>query len=378
MMPPSKRVLFPLLAVLLAFGVPYLLVEGVYSLRRGSQAGTSLTRELYARWFVDRRVPPYDAHDPSTRVITSASQFTPLMELLKANGVGMGNTPFEELKRDEVAINAVANGCLVQKPNLRKTMGWLRSNAFNTFDQPTYFHDADRAMPVEISRFFERYGFRPVVLTTNADGERVTLPAVAASDVVLVAGDSVANGAMLEDAETIASLMQRDDRTRRYVNLGIGGAGPSDIRCALERAATRYAGRVRELVYVFCENDFKKSTGRDVVDWLVAFKAREKIARVVVMYVPYIYNVLPEVTRVRGHTHRDFPTYGDEKRELLAAAREAGFATLDYADITTAVQYEQSTMFAALALFTDQAHPSPAGVERLVAAYHGLAADDGR
>ena len=116
----------------------------------------------------------------------------------------------------------------------------------------------------------------------------------------------------------------------------------------------------------------KRRGARDVIAWLVAFKARERIDRVVLLYAPYIYNALPEVTRIRGHTHHDFPTFGTEKRALLSAARDAGFPTVDYVDITTAAQQEQGTQFAALALYLDQAHPSAAGVGRLVAAYRQL------
>jgi len=372
MTPLWKRGLFPLLAVLLGVGIPYLAAEGLYALRRGPRAGTSLAYDLYARWSADRRVPAYDPHDPTTWVITDPAPLTAMIELFKANGVGLGNSPFRELKREAVAINAEESGCLVQKPNLRKTMAFLRSNAFNPFDQPTYFYDTERTLPTDLARFFERYGFRRVQLTTNADGERVTLPAVAASDVVLVAGDSVANGAMLDDAETIASHLQRDDHTRQYVNLGIAGAAPADIACALERAARRYTGRVRELIYVFCENDLKEATAGDVVGRLVAFKARERIDRVVLLYVPYIYNALPEVTRVRGHKQFDFPTFRTEKRALLRAAHDAGLPTVDYVDITTAAQQAQGTQFAALGLYLDQAHPSPTGVGQLVAAYWQL------
>jgi len=372
MTPLWKRVLFRLLAVLLGVGIPYLAAEGLYALGHGSRAGTSLANQLYARWFTEPDVPAYDPHDPTTWVITDPASLAAMIELFKANGVGIGNSPFRELRRDAVAINTKEHGCLVQKPNLRKTMAFLRSNAFNPFDPPTYFYDAERTLPPELARFFERYGFRRVLLTTNADGERVTVPAVAASDVVLVAGDSVANGAMLDDADTIASRLQHDDGARQYVNLGIAGAGAADIKCALDRAAQRYAGRVRELIYVFCENDFKEATASDVVPWLVAFKARERIDRVVLLYVPYIYNVLPEVTRVRGHTQFNFPTFRDKKRDLLRAARDAGFPTVDYVDITTAAQQAQGTQFAALGLYLDHAHPSVAGVDRLVAAYRQL------
>ncbi|MGH7291028.1 MAG: SGNH/GDSL hydrolase family protein, partial [Myxococcota bacterium] len=197
---------------------------------------------------------------------------------------------------------------------------------------------------------------------------RLTLPVVDANDIVLVAGDSVANGAMLDDSETISSRLQGEDPHRRYVNLGIVGAQTSDIACALERAARRYHGRLRELIYVFCENDFDDATPEEVIAGLVAFAEREQIRQVVLVYMPYIYNVVPEMTRIRGHSHYNYPTYRNEKRALLAQARQAGVAIVDFVDIANDEQRALATQFAPLALYVDHTHPSPRGVQRLVAA----------
>jgi hypothetical protein len=216
--------------------------------------------------------------------------------------------------------------------------------------------------------------------TTNQYGERLTLPAVESEQIILIAGDSVANGVMLDDSETVASQLQAIDPAHQYVNLGISGATSADIQCALEKAATRYAGRVRELIYVFCENDFIESnaygTPEELVDWLVEFKNRVGIDRVVLQYAPYIYNIVPQVTRVNGNPRRNFPTFRDEKRRLLRAAREAGFGIIDYVEIAKAEEEAVGSQFASLALFVDHAHLSRVGTQRLLPHYAALRQSD--
>jgi len=341
--------------------VPYLVAEGIYSLAHG----TSLAYDRYLRWFVDPT-----AQDPSIEMITNVGEITALLDLLKTNAVALGNGPFSALRTDAASINRDEGGCLVQKPNLRKTMSYLRSNLFNPFDQVTYFYDVGRTLPPEVARFFARYGARELHLTTNEHGERLTLPSIQSVDKVLVAGDSVADGAMLDDSETIASQLQAQDRARQYVNFGISGAAAADVICALDKAVARYHGQIRELIYVFCENDFSDSkpygTPPELIAWISQLRQREAIERVVLLYVPYIYNVVPEVTRLPGHSHRNFPTYYEQKRRLLALGRQAGFTVVDFLDIANAQRQAIGSQFAPLALYVDHTHPSKLGVELLL------------
>ena len=236
-----SRILLRVVLVALGIGLPLLVVEGIHSLLHGGRAGNSLAYALY-RQLVAPPPPAFDARDPTARFVGDQARFDALHDLLLANGVGIGNSPYRDLQRDAVAINRAVDGCTEQRPNLRKVMAFLRANVFNPFDPPTYFYDADRVLPSALRQFFDQYGFRQVHLTTNADGERLTVPDVRADAVVLVAGDSVANGALLDDSETISSRLQALDPHRQYVNLGIVGARTADISCALERATRRYRG----------------------------------------------------------------------------------------------------------------------------------------
>lgn len=351
--------------------VPYLMAEGIYALVKGPKAETSLLYSFYAERFLIERDLPEDLHDANTRMIASERTIRPLLPVMKANGVGLGNSPYSELKTEEASVNTEAGRCLEQKPNLRKRVGFLRTNLFNPFDQMTYFVDADRELPGELRAFFDRYTFRTADHGTNEHGERLTVPAVEAERVVLIAGDSVANGLMLDDSETLASRLQAADPSRRYVNLGIARADASDTRCALERAAERYRGRIDEVLYILCENDFeqggRESTPGELTRWLAEFAVTEHVDRTSIVYVPYVYNVAPEITRVRGHSHFDWPTFRDEKRRTLKLAQTKGIHTVDFLDLAEAERQSAGTQFGALALYLDHAHWSPLGTERMAA-----------
>ncbi len=153
------------------------------------------------------------------------------------------------------------------------------------------------------------------------------------------------------------------------MNLGVSGAAAADVGCALGKAAERYHGQIRELIYVFSENDFAApgpyAEPDDLIAWLADFQARETIERVVLLYVPYIYNSVPEITRIRGHSHRNFPTPRAEKRRLLSLADAAGFGVIDFIDVANEQRERAASQFAPLALYLDHSHLSRLGVELL-------------
>jgi hypothetical protein len=361
---------FPVVAVLVATLLPYLLAEGIHTVIQGPQAATSLAYSFLSNL---RSAPPAavaNPHDPASQMIVRESDIEALLPLMKESGVGLGNSPFSALKTEEASVNSEKGPCLEQKPNLRKKVAYLRTNLFNPFDQMSFFVDADHKLAPELQAFVERYAFRFVNHTTNEFGERLTLPKVDAPKIVLVAGDSVANGLAIDDAETLSSQLQAKDPTHRYVNLGIARADAADITCALDRAATRYHGHIDELIYVLCENDFdqggKYSDPADLTNWLDEFRRREGISRVTLIVQPLIYNTVPEVTRIRGHSHYQWPTFLAERTSVMKLAREKGFGVIDFVDVAAAERMRGLSQFAPLALYVDHAHWSPVGVSRVV------------
>ena len=176
--------------------------------------------------------------------------------------------------------------------------------------------------------------------------------------------------AMVDDDETLASQLQAADPSHQYINIGIAGADASDVVCALQAAAKRYAGQIKAVIYPFCENDLHKDkpygTPETLIPWLAKFKEENHIPDFTIVYMPYIYNTVPELTRIPGHSQFDWRRYGSEKARLLALAEKNGFRALDYTRIAEAEKKAGGSEYSALALYVDHAHLSRLGIKRLV------------
>ncbi len=347
-----------------------LIVEGGYALSRGDRLGTSLS---FKALDLARQELPGLKSDQDLEiyapVITRPAAFEPLLDAFKADGVGLGNSQYDQLRTDRAELNAVIDGCTAQKPNLDKEMTYLRAGLYEPFSLVTAFYDYGKPLRPEVQAFIDRYGIRKIRHRTNDQGERITLPAVTAAAKVIVAGDSIANGAMVNDDETLASRLQQLDPARQYVNIGIGGADAGEIKCALERAGRRYRGQIRELIYIYCENDFKddKPMGQpeDVISWLQQFVARQGIDKVTIVYAPYIYNIVPYLTRFRGYRGGTFASHKNERERLIQLATNANFDFMDMAELALDEIEITGTQFAALTLFVDHAHWSPIGTVKM-------------
>jgi hypothetical protein len=350
--------------------VTLLIAEGVYALVRGGHLDTSLSYKAF--YIVSQRLPGLKSDqflDIYAPVITRPEAFDELLDAFKADGVGLGNTQYVQLRTDQAEINTVIDGCKAQKPDLDKEMTYLRAGLFEPFSLVTAFYDYGKPLHPEVQAFIDRYATRKIRHRTNDRGDRLTLPAIVAKDKVIVAGDSVANGGMVNDDETLASRLQQLDPARQYVNIGIGGADAGDIACALERAAKRYHGQIRELIYVYCENDFKddKPMGQpeDVISRLQQYVKTQGIDKVTIVYAPYIYNVVPYLTRFRGYRGGDFDSHMSERERLVQLTGNAGFSFVDMAELALREIESMDTEFAALMLFVDHVHWSPVGTKKL-------------
>lgn len=364
-----KKILLSVLAFVIVGVVTLALLEGGYSLVKGKKPHLSVTYQALTLLNIagGHAGGAEGAYSP---YFSDSATLSAMIPLMRDQGVGMGNTPFADTMTEEAAVNTETGGCAALKPNLKKTAFFLSTSAFNPFDPPTIFHDADAALDPALQGFLDRYGKRRTSLTTNAAGERVTLPVIERPRKVIVTGDSIAFGAMVNDSETISSQMQARDTGRQYVNLGVAGIDAEAIICRLEQAAGRYKGAIDELVYVYCENDFKPSrrygTSAEVVDWLKAFAAREGIGKVTVVFSPYIYLVSPETTRFAGYIGGTYPDRSAERAELKDLVGAAGFGWVDIGDIAREAIDAEKTQFGFFRLFVDHNHLSPEGTKRLV------------
>ncbi len=365
------RKLFVVAIPLASFLVTVLVIEGIVSVARWEVADRSLVHGLYSR------LRETSGERPKTRSthlpVATRDEIEALIPDMVAAGVGMGNVPYAELATERAAINAIgADGCRAPKPGIHKITTYIRSGDYNRFDPPSLFYDEDAALTAALSEFIDTYGVRKARFTTNAAGERTTLPAVSSADKVLVVGDSVAVGSMIDDAETLSSQLQRTTTAVQYVNLGVNGATAAETACRLSQAGERYAGQISGLIYVYCENDFAASkpygTPEEVVASLEAFARTHGIARVTVVFAPFVYNIVPNITRFPGTRGDRHDVFAEESARLEAEVRAAGFAFVDIGDIAQAEAKRHGTDFAALSLFIDHVHLSGQGMSLLAKA----------
>ena len=356
------------LVVVLVSAITYFVGEGIYAVARLDRADQSFAYQTYQQLFgASASQAKMQALDPG--VVVSELQFEELMDQFMAHDVGLGNSPYRKLKTDRSAINHVEDGCMYMKPNLDKAFVRLRTLLFNPFDPVLAFYDWDKPLSPDLQAFFETYRVSSSRLRSNEWGERLTVPYVERPDKVLVAGDSRANGSGVNDDDTVPSQLQKLDDGVQYINLGVAGAEGKDIVCVLKRAGGRYAGQIRQLIYLYCENDFDTSiefgTPEEVVAWVREFADAQDIPKVLFVYAPTIYNISPEVTRMRGYRGWRMETHTDEKQRLRALVAEAGFGWFDVTELAREKIEEERSIFAGLSLFVDQGHFSPEGSRRL-------------
>ncbi len=177
-----KKTVIGVLAVGMLCVVVVLIGEGVNSVVRWDKLDGSVTYHTYLliqKALRTGKTVTVNHEGPPFTWLLDRSELDALVPKLKADGVGLGNTDYRVLKDNtSIAINEEEGGCLVQKPNVRKTVTYLRSNIFNPLDPPVLFYDSDHKLDPQIGKLIDTYGLRPVTLTTNERGERNTVPAV--------------------------------------------------------------------------------------------------------------------------------------------------------------------------------------------------------
>jgi hypothetical protein len=366
-----KKFVLPALISVLLSAVTVAAFEGGYSLYKWRNLHRSVIYQLSAEAGLVRPRSNKSAYAP---YFSNPQELDDLLPLIVEQGVGLGGVHLGRTRFDvetsESAIRSVDNGCPTLKPNLRMTAFFLHASAFGPFGFPAVFHRVDKKLDPRLEDFFRRYGGPHTTLSTNDRGERVTVPDVSSDHVVLVVGDSVAFGAMIDDNVTIASQMQARDQTRRYVNMGIPGMTAAQIHCRLENAMQRYKGKIDEIIYVYCENDFQPDnpygTPKEVVESLKDTAERDKIAKVTVVFSPYVYMVAPDLTRMDGAEW--IPTRGHEteRLQLKGLVESAGFRWADIGALARSEEQTSKSSLAILSYFVDDVHLSALGTEKLV------------
>jgi hypothetical protein len=343
-----------------------LCLEGALSIARWKHADRSIVYDGYQ--LINRSLA---APSPSNHPLAGRDEIESLIPTMIQAGLGMGNTPYNELVTDQAAINEVGpDGCQSPKANLRKTTTYIRTVDYDLFDPPSLFFDRGVNLGNLLSQFVRKYSINMSDFSTNNDRERITFPILISQRKVLVAGDSVAVGAMIGDIDTISSQMQSRDVNSQYINLGVNGAPAEQIICRLKSAGIRYNQNIVHIIYIYSENDFdaQKPYGKpvEVIAWLKTFATDQNKAKVTIVFAPYIYNIIPNLTRFPGSRGAEHKTFAAESDALKQETLKAGFDYVSIGEMASKEAVSQQTDFAAFGLFVDHAHLSKYGVSKLV------------
>ena len=302
-------------------------------------------------------------------VITDEGQISKLIPKMIEANISLANAPYPATQTEGARLTTSNRECESTKANLDKTSLFLRSTLFEPLNPIVVFHDRAATLLPELALFFQDYGYGRHGLTTNAAGERTTVPLIERPRKTVVAGGTVAFGALLDDANTLASRLQAADSDRQYVNLGIPEDSAEAVVCSVTKAIPRYRGQVDELIYLYSEVNLdsaeKYGTPEEVVAWLKTLVQSESIAKVTVIYSPTIYNVAPQLTRSKGNASERIPNRDGGKERLRKIVAGAGFGWLDIGEIALEAGTSEDAPFSVLNNFADDRNLSLEGMTRL-------------
>jgi hypothetical protein len=103
----------------------------------------------------------------------------------------------------------------------------------------------------------------------------------------------------------------------------------------------------------------------EVVTWLTDYTQQQGIEKTTIIYAPYIYNIVPYLTRFSGYRGGRFRSHKYERERLVRSVKEAGFDFVDMADLALKEIDVMGTQFGSLTLFVDHAHWSPVGTLKM-------------
>jgi hypothetical protein len=303
-------------------------------------------------------------------VISNEGQIEPLIPKMVEAGIGLSNSSYAQTQTERARLTIENRECISPKANLDKTLLFLRSTLSEPLDPIVAFYDRNATLSPELALFFQDYGYGAHTLTTNALAERVTVPTLEQPRKVVVAGGSAAFGLLLDDANSLASRLQKRDNSRQYVTLAVPEGTAEQVICNLTKAISRYRGQVDELIYFYSEADLdsgeKLGSPEEVIGALKNLAQSETIGKVTVFYSPLIYSLAPQFTRYRGYASDLLPNREGVKDRLRKIVAGAGFGWLDIGEVALDASRAQGSEFSILNNFADDRNLSLQGMNKLV------------
>jgi hypothetical protein len=307
--------------------------------------------------------------------INSESELENRLNDFSINGIGLANTPYEQLISDRIrTITKDADGHLENQSNKVRYTRLLRSRVFNPWDPIIFNSGVEYETDPVIQQFIEKYALEAKLQSLDKDGFRTTVPLVRSEKIILVLGDSVAFGASLADNETLASQLQQHYQNVRFINDSIGGGKASDNRYRLKKRLDHYGENIIGVIYVHTENDVTSTdTPKVIVEKLNEILMASNVEYKAFVHQVYIYQSMPDLLRGKylvkfgntnkwkGRDEKELFKFFKLKKDTLDIAKANRFHTVDFSEIVNNYRKEKGTPFAGFSLYVDHAHFSVEG-----------------
>ncbi|MCX7934147.1 MAG: SGNH/GDSL hydrolase family protein, partial [Planctomycetota bacterium] len=268
------------------------------------------------------------------------------------------------------------------RPNIRFSGDVLRTRLAWNLAPPILYMPLESPITPAVAEYLRKYSRLRFTVSINSQGQRLTVPTVSAPRRVLMVGDSVTFGVGVDDADTIASRLQRrlGDRAQ-VINAGVGGY---DGRMVMKMAEILLAeAPAWQLVYIACQNDFMVSGEADwrkpaAVDLATLAALASRSARpVIVVLHEYLAYFARDLLGREGWPADDIVRTDMLRQFMREECQRRGFIFLDWHDILTAAAAGDRTIFACFAFYTDHGHLSPRGNDLLAEALAPIIAAGG-
>jgi hypothetical protein len=355
----KENAAFVLLIVVSAVGF-YLALEGVHALARRGKPTVSLGFRFY-----DERLARHPFAEALDDYVLWERQLEEMLPLFRKDRVVIGNSPYKDLASDEARVSFDApDGSRRYKPNLTVRSGQMRSRVFKALDTINYSYIVRKGSELdpETRGFFDRYALREVTWSIDENGFRTTLPRVEAEHVVVLIGSSPCVGILLEDDETLASLLQRRQRDVRFVNACVGMTPVTGHVKMARRLFEMYTWRIRGVIYTLNDRNFETlEMGLGALGEIADLVERAEVDYRVLVYFHYIYETMPDVAR----RYRSPGKVLAEKGPILELAEARGFDIVDTYEMVANHRKATGSLFAGLALYLDHCHFSREGTRML-------------
>jgi len=363
-----KKIVIRTLAVLIPLLVLLLVVEisarWVYY-QQGSPYPFAI-KQLTKEWGKKQKGEKFPVPDEYRFYLNSDEEIKNLTPVFLKDGIAFGNSPFQELRNDKTEAQFRDDkGVLRNKPNYHYAVSFLKSRVGEQWD-PYLYKDStpDAPKSPETLDFINRYGLAFKHSQIDADGNRVTVPASTATDIILVVGDSVAYGAAIDDAETLPSVLQRQHPQFKFVNASVGGGHTTDNFQRLRERLAKHKGHVKGVVYVNTETGFSETeTPEFIVNGLDEILEKEVVLHRVFVNAQYVYIIMPDMLRKREE--KDLRKFLLWRKQTLALAHEKNMLVVDAYEIVNDYRQKMGTPYAGFSFFVDHSHFSLFGSQKV-------------